>query len=263
MCCICRLEEEAVWVTSWQNQQNDFCAQWRLRSAWASAQSDQSLCCGLNGYLRTQFCFRRTALSLIRLGGWPGWSESSLGAQIILLVLSCRGSIFILKLLKKPLRMALLRICIGIINLVLALFPNHTPLTAWLARWFSIVLMLPNAYSHCLFTVTVSDMKSRSAHAFMCDDDDDADMCVCVCVCVWSGWFLLQSPEMKLAFLLQFISRWKTFTSYVIGAKPWCGAKSASANNVLCLLTFAWRWSRIAMTLSAGVPPPWLSQDLR
>ena len=31
-----------------------------------------------------------------------------------------------------------------------------------------MVLMLPNAYSHCLFTLTVSDMKSRSAHAFMC-----------------------------------------------------------------------------------------------
>ena len=34
------------WATSWQNQQND-CAQRRLRSAWASAQSDQSLCCVL------------------------------------------------------------------------------------------------------------------------------------------------------------------------------------------------------------------------
>ena len=37
-------------------------------------------------------------------------------------------------------------------------------------------------------------------------------MCVCVCVfvcvCVCMEWvFLLQSPEMKLAFLLQFISR--------------------------------------------------------
>ena len=40
-------------------------------------------------------------------GGCPGWSESSLGAQIILMVLSCRGSIFILKPLQKPLRMAL------------------------------------------------------------------------------------------------------------------------------------------------------------
>ena len=40
--------------------------------------------------------------------------------------------------------------------------------------------MLPNAYSHCLFTVTVSDMKSRSAHAFM----GGSGVCVCVCVCV-------------------------------------------------------------------------------
>ena len=30
---------------------------------------------------------------------------------------------------------------------------------------------------------------------------------VCLCLCAWSGWFLLQSPEMKLAFLLRFISR--------------------------------------------------------
>ena len=29
-------------AASWQNQQNDLCAQRRLRSAWASAQSDQS-----------------------------------------------------------------------------------------------------------------------------------------------------------------------------------------------------------------------------
>ena len=33
------------WAASWQNQQNGMCAQQRLRSAWASAQSDQSLCC--------------------------------------------------------------------------------------------------------------------------------------------------------------------------------------------------------------------------
>ena len=38
--------------------------------------------------------FMRTAktLTLIRLGGCPGRSESSLGAQAILLVLSCSGS---------------------------------------------------------------------------------------------------------------------------------------------------------------------------
>ena len=32
------------WAASWQNQQNGMCAQQRLRSAWASAQSDQNLC---------------------------------------------------------------------------------------------------------------------------------------------------------------------------------------------------------------------------
>ena len=33
------------WAASWQNQQNGMCAQRRLRSAWASAQSDHSLLC--------------------------------------------------------------------------------------------------------------------------------------------------------------------------------------------------------------------------
>ena len=31
-----------IWATSWQNQRNGTCAQQRLRSVWASAQSDQS-----------------------------------------------------------------------------------------------------------------------------------------------------------------------------------------------------------------------------
>ena len=31
-----------IWATPWQNQQNGMCAQRRLRSAWASAQYDQS-----------------------------------------------------------------------------------------------------------------------------------------------------------------------------------------------------------------------------
>ena len=37
----------------------------------------------------------RTAKTLIRLGGCPGWSESSLGAYAILLVLSRSGSNFV------------------------------------------------------------------------------------------------------------------------------------------------------------------------
>ena len=68
------------------------CAQRRFRSAWASAQSDQSLRCALSGSLRTQGFFMRTAKTLIRLGGCPGWSKSSLGAHATLFVLSCGGS---------------------------------------------------------------------------------------------------------------------------------------------------------------------------
>ena len=34
-----------MWAASWQNQPNDLCAQRRLRSAWTSAQSNQSLRC--------------------------------------------------------------------------------------------------------------------------------------------------------------------------------------------------------------------------
>ena len=59
------------------------CAQRRLRSAWASAQSDQSLRCPQTLWetLSPSLPFERTVKTLIRLGGCPGWSESSLGAH--------------------------------------------------------------------------------------------------------------------------------------------------------------------------------------
>ena len=38
-------EVSIIWASVWQNQQNYLCAQRRRRSAWASTQSDQSLCC--------------------------------------------------------------------------------------------------------------------------------------------------------------------------------------------------------------------------
>ena len=56
-----------IWAASSQNQQNGMCAQRRLRSAWASEKSDQSLRCALNGKLKTQAFFMRTAKSLITL----------------------------------------------------------------------------------------------------------------------------------------------------------------------------------------------------
>ena len=89
---LCSFVYSTIWATSWQNQQNDMCAQRRLRSAWASAQTDQSLHCPHEEALGSQLPIRRTAKTLIRLGGCSGWSESSLGAQVILLVLSWGGS---------------------------------------------------------------------------------------------------------------------------------------------------------------------------
>ena len=71
---------------------NDLCIQLRLRSAWASTQSDQSLYCPHDETLGPQLPIERTAKTLIRLGRCPGWSESLLGTHVSLLVLSWGGS---------------------------------------------------------------------------------------------------------------------------------------------------------------------------
>ena len=56
------------------------CVQRRLRSAWESAQSDQSLPARLKKAWVHSYPLSAQR-RLIRLGGCPGWSESSLGAQ--------------------------------------------------------------------------------------------------------------------------------------------------------------------------------------
>ena len=64
------------------------CAQWRFRSAWASTQSDQSLRCPLEWTLDEPWVLSYPLSGqrrLIRLGGCPGWSESSLGAHATML----------------------------------------------------------------------------------------------------------------------------------------------------------------------------------
>ena len=42
--CLAKNDQTAdlIWAAAWQNQRNNLCAQQRLRSAWASAQSDES-----------------------------------------------------------------------------------------------------------------------------------------------------------------------------------------------------------------------------
>ena len=75
------MQQSACLVTQ-QNQQNDLCTKWRLRSACPSLLSDQSLRCVLNGQLRTQCFFMGTAKTLIRLGRYQGWSKCLLGTHI-------------------------------------------------------------------------------------------------------------------------------------------------------------------------------------
>ena len=77
-----------LWDTSQDHGSRDMtrptkwvCALRRHRSAWASAQSDQSLRCPHEESLGPQLPIERTAKTLIRLGRCPGWSESLLGPQ--------------------------------------------------------------------------------------------------------------------------------------------------------------------------------------
>ena len=87
-----RFRQQNMWATAWQSQQNDLCAQRRLRSAWASAQSDHRLGCPHEEALGPLLPIEHTAKTPITLGRCPGWSESLLGPHIILLVLSCGSS---------------------------------------------------------------------------------------------------------------------------------------------------------------------------
>ena len=64
------LKNMKIWAASWQNQQTGLIAQRRLRSARASAQSDQSLCCLLKKawFLSYPFSAHR------RL--WSDWADA-------------------------------------------------------------------------------------------------------------------------------------------------------------------------------------------
>ena len=84
------------WATAWQNQQNDLCAQRRLRLERNQPRHppslNQSQRCPPEAKLGPKLPIERTVKTLIRLGGCTGWSESSLGTKFILLVLSWGGS---------------------------------------------------------------------------------------------------------------------------------------------------------------------------
>ena len=77
-------------ATAWQNQQNDMGAQRRLRSAWVSTQSDQSLLCSL-------WQAKNSRLPHSDSEDWSDWvgPQADLSLHLghdILLVLSCCGT---------------------------------------------------------------------------------------------------------------------------------------------------------------------------
>ena len=78
----------SLWACAQRNQQNDLFARRRLTSAWASAQSDQSFLSAWIGSLATHKAYSEDSDQTGHL------FEYLLGAQVILLVLSCGGSYF-------------------------------------------------------------------------------------------------------------------------------------------------------------------------
>ena len=60
--------ESDIWATAWQNQQNDMCAQQRLRSAWASAAlADLSLRWAHRSFCWIFFRYLKSTLGNIQL----------------------------------------------------------------------------------------------------------------------------------------------------------------------------------------------------
>ena len=66
---------------TWQNQQNDMCAQRKLRSAWASPSQIRIFAVRMKKPWVLSYPLSAPR-RLIRLGGCPGWFESLLGAQL-------------------------------------------------------------------------------------------------------------------------------------------------------------------------------------
>ena len=81
------------WAASWLNQQNGMCIQWRLRSTWASAQSDQS---SLSAWRKLGSFATHWAHS--EVSDQTGWMPRLIRVfagrtvTVILFVLSCCGS---------------------------------------------------------------------------------------------------------------------------------------------------------------------------
>ena len=85
--------EICIWTASWQNQQSAIYAQRRLRSTYASAQSDQSSLC-TQWVAKVPMFLQGASEDSHQTGRCPCWYEPSLEADVIL---SCGGSLIALK----------------------------------------------------------------------------------------------------------------------------------------------------------------------
>ena len=91
-----------IWARPCENVSYAICEQQSLISVFVVRCLDSII------PLRTQAFSMRTTKTLIRLGGCPGWSESSLGAHAILLVLTWGGSFPIFRHMIRTWRKAIL-----------------------------------------------------------------------------------------------------------------------------------------------------------
>ena len=89
--CMWEWSDVSKWAISWQNQQNGMHTQQRLRSAWASTQSDQSSLCA-QWIAKDPSFLHVDSEESDQTGRTPRLSESSLGTHAILLVLLWSGS---------------------------------------------------------------------------------------------------------------------------------------------------------------------------
>ena len=79
--------------------------------------------------------------------------------------------------------------------------------------------------------------------------------------------FPLRILKWTFAFEMWFIPSWTNRFQPHPFTRHMSGLTSSPSNNVACLLTFAWRWTRIAMTLNAeirrfGYSKPYVMSDL-
>ena len=81
------IEEPSNWTGAWQTNKMKIQISPGIRPV-----RSVFVQCALYGKLRTQCFFMQTVKTQIKLVGCRGWSESLLGAQVILYVLSCCGS---------------------------------------------------------------------------------------------------------------------------------------------------------------------------